>query len=153
MRGKTRLLQLLSDGFHHRNAWSFLDFLALNADQQQLLVLKLREIAADEGVQTLDAVNEPLLHEEFQGAIYGGRLRHAIQRLDPIQQDVGLDGMMTFPNQLQHFPPNGRQSYFPFRTQLFGRLHGLVETASVIVIGGVMPSERAQGGGHGQEEA
>ena len=47
---KAGLLQLTGNRLHHRHTGPFLDFVTLNANEQQLFVLSFRATATDEGV-------------------------------------------------------------------------------------------------------
>ena len=63
--------------------------------------------AADEGVQPLHLVDQPMLDQEIKRAVYGGRRRAGPTRLQPIQQRISPQRLVGHQDQPQHLPPEG----------------------------------------------
>ncbi len=59
-------------------------------------------VAADEGVEALDAVNQALGDEKIEGTVDGGRLAAAVARAQAVQQGVGTDGLAGFKDEAKH---------------------------------------------------
>lgn len=92
-------------------------------------------MAADEGIQALDSMNESLFKQEIQRPIDGGRLRCVVQRSDLIEQIVGFYGFMAIPDQLEYLVTDRCQLRAALKTKLFGGGNGATDALIVVVFG------------------
>jgi len=105
-----------------------------------------RRVAAEEGVQGVDAMHQPRLHQELEGAIHRGR-RGLVALLGELGQDlVGADRLVGAPDDLQHALADRREVEPAARADLDRRGHGPVDAGAVVVLPGLTRS----GLGHGR---
>src|SRR5690348_6171182 len=80
------------------------------ADQERHLVRLGRMLAEHEGVDRFQLVDEPVLEQEVERAINGGRRGTGMAVPQRLQEVIGLDGFARPGDQYQHFPPQRRQA-------------------------------------------
>ena len=61
-----------------------------------------RLVAADEGVEALDAMDQTVLQEKFQGPVDGGRRGAPAFALEHVEDVVGPHRFVTAPHQFQY---------------------------------------------------
>jgi len=127
--------RLSRQGLYDLRGGTFLDFTALPADKKDGFVRLFTAIAADEGVEALHPVDQPLLGEKFQGPVHCGWLGIFAILPNQCEQVIGLDSAVIRPDQLQYLSAQGRQPYPPFPAKAFGGIHG-GEDATVVVVSG-----------------
>jgi len=64
--------------------------------------MKIRLTAADEGIETFNPMNKPLLQQKIERPIDRHRLGGLINTLERPQKVVGLDGLVIRPDQLEN---------------------------------------------------
>jgi len=67
-------------------------------------------VAANEGIQRFQPMDETLFQQEIQRAIDGRRRCRAVIYLQLVENCIGADRGMAVPNQLQHPPPDRGQA-------------------------------------------
>ena len=82
----------------------FGDLAALGANQQAHVVWFVWVGAADEGVKTVNAMNEALFEQEIKAAVDGGRLDAVIFGGETVDEFVSLDRLVVRPDQFEHAP-------------------------------------------------
>jgi hypothetical protein len=132
---EARLLEFPGHRLHHHHARPLLDFMALNANEQQLLMLTFRAVTAYERIQAFDPVYQTLLDQKLQGAVNRGRLGGILERPDPVEQIVCLHSPVTFPDQFEHLATYRREPRAPFCAELFRRPDRFADAAIVIMSG------------------
>lgn len=88
-------------------AGCFVNGAASVADHQNGLMLRVWMMAANERVQTLDAMNQPMCQEEIKCAINGWRLDQTAFTRESCNQIIGFRRLVVRPDFRQHGAPNG----------------------------------------------
>ena len=107
--------------------------MAFSAHQKLRNVYSGRFVAADEGVDRIDAVHEPGIDEKFERAINRGR-RRFVALLGELGEDVvGADRRMCAPDDLENAAPDWRELETTLRTHISGGTYRLIDAGGVIV--------------------
>ena len=131
--GKTGGLNFSSRSRHQFQGGTLVHLMTTLANQQQKFVLPFGMTATHKGIETLDAVDEPLLQQKIQCAVDRGGLCGFIEGLQFIQQVVGFDRLMIGPDQFQYPTPKGRESDPPLRAQSFRQRNGRVDASLMVM--------------------
>ena len=107
---KPRRLALEVIEFGKAVAVQLLGVAAFAADQEEAAMRLARMTATDEGVHALDAVDEPVLDQEIEGAVDGGRRRAQVLVAQLVEQRVGADRLVARPHEFEHAPAQRRES-------------------------------------------
>ena len=91
--------------------------------------------AADEGVETLDAVHEPVPEQEIKGPIDRRRCRPGPLGAQRVENFVSPHRPVPAPHQFQHPPPERRQSHAVAPAHRLGPVQCLLDAGPVIVPG------------------
>lgn len=105
------------------------------ADQERNLMRLAGMMAADVGIDRFKLVDEAVLEQEVERAIYRRRRGTAVLTLEPIEQIVGLDRLRLARDELQHAQAQRRQSQ---ATQL-ARAHDRADECLRIVVVVMVP--------------
>lgn len=118
---------------HQFEGGTLVHVMATLANQQQKFVLPFRMAATHKGIETLDAMDEPLLQQKIQCAVDRGGLCGFIEGLQFIQQVVGFDRLMIGPDQFQYPTPKRSESDSPLRAQSFRQRNGRVDASLMVM--------------------
>ena len=123
------LFQELADG----RIVKLSDPVARSANEKLAGMPRFRGFATNEGVQAIDAMNQPGIQEEFQGAIDGGWRKGAFALFEGAQYVICPDRRVPIPHELEHAPANGRELQVPCFAELFSGEQRTVHARPVIV--------------------
>jgi len=119
---------------------------AVGADQELADMPVFRMVAADEGVEALDPVDQALFHQEVEGAIDRRRGGCLIPLTQIVQDRIGPDRPVAVPDQFQHSPAERGQSGPTLGANCFGQTEGIRDASGVVVRGGGLERVGVQGG-------
>ena len=88
---------------------------------------------ADEGVEALQPVHQPLFDQEIQGAIDRRRSRGVAFLLQGIEEGIGPDRLVAAPYQFQNAPAQGGEPRPMPLTALLSQVEGAADAIGVIV--------------------
>ncbi len=112
------------------------DAVALAADEELADVLAARRVAADEGVQRIDAVHEPGFDQELERAVHGGWCG-LVAFLGELGEDViRADGFVRAPDDLEHALAHRRELEAARGADFFGRADGTADAGGMIMTAG-----------------
>lgn len=93
-------------------------------------------ITAYEGVETFHPVDQTLLDEKIQSAVDSGRFGRPFEGFYSVEQIVGFDGTMAFPDQFQNFAAQWSEICSSSTADLLGHVDGPVYAVSVVMLAG-----------------
>ena len=109
------------------------DPVALSANEKLAGMPLFRRFAADEGIQAIDAMNQPGIQQEFEGAINGGRRNGAFALFKGAQYVISADRRMPIPHELEHAPANGGELQVTRFAEFFRGVQRTVHARPVIM--------------------
>jgi len=96
----------------------------------------IRMRTTDEGIQTGNPVNEPILHEELQCPVHGHGSDASVPFVELGENIVCADGGMAFPHRFQNALSDFRQTLAAGAAYRFGLFHRGEGAPVVIVVWG-----------------
>ena len=98
------LAETAVEGRRNRGVVELGDLAAATADQEEGAMRRLGCLAADEGVEALDTMHQPLGHQEVERAVDRGWGDGAPLAAEQLQQLIGADRCVAAPDELEHPP-------------------------------------------------
>jgi len=105
----------------------------------------LRPVAADEGVEALDPVDQALFHQEVQRPVDRRRRRPLFALPEVVEDRIGADRAVAGPDQLQHPAAERGQSGPTLGANRFGQTQRVRNAARMVVRGGGLDLVGVQG--------